>query len=64
MQPTLHKTVKPANWLEVVAEHVGGLKFGVVQIVVHDSRVVQIERTEKVRIDQPGTGSNDSKSIG
>jgi len=40
------------SWLKLVAEHVASLRFGVVQIVVHDSRVVQIERTEKVRLDQ------------
>ncbi len=40
------------GWLQVVQNQVGGLRFGVVQIVVHDSRVVQIERTEKVRLDQ------------
>ena len=37
-------------WLRIVAEHVGSLRFGVVQIVVHDNRVVQIEKTEKVRL--------------
>lgn len=40
------------SWLELIAEQVASLRFGVVQIVVHDSRVVQIERTEKVRLDQ------------
>jgi len=35
-----------------VEEQVASLQFGVVQIVVHDSRVVQIERTEKVRLDK------------
>jgi len=50
MQTSLHKPVEPANWLELVSEQVGKLRFGVVQIVVHDSRVVQIERTEKVRL--------------
>ena len=40
------------SWLELVAKQVASLRFGVVQIVVHDSRVVQIERTEKVRLDQ------------
>lgn len=39
-------------WRELVARHVASLRFGVVQIVVHDSRVVQIERTEKVRLDR------------
>ena len=40
-----------ADWLELVREKVEGLRFGVVQIVVHDSRVTQIERTEKTRLD-------------
>lgn len=38
-------------WLELVREKVLSLRFGVVQIVVHDSRVTQIERTEKTRLD-------------
>ncbi len=51
---SLNPTASP--WLKVVAAQVADLRFGVVQIVVHDSRVVQIERTEKTRIapeDQP-----------
>jgi hypothetical protein len=40
------------TWQELVQKQVDSLRFGVVQIVVHDSRVVQIERTEKVRLDQ------------
>ena len=43
----------PANWLEIVREQVGSLKFGVVEIVVHDSQVTQIERTERLRLDKP-----------
>jgi len=42
-----------ANWLRLVRDQVGTLRFGVVQIVVHENRVVQIERTEKVRLDKP-----------
>jgi len=30
-----------------------GIRFGSVEIIVHDSRVVQIERKEKLRIDRP-----------
>lgn len=41
------------SWLELVQKQVASLRFGIVQIVVHDSRVVQIERTEKVRLDHP-----------
>ena len=45
-------SVSNNDWLEMVRRHVNSLEFGVVQIVVHDSRVVQIERTEKVRLQQ------------
>lgn len=31
-----------AEWLELVRQKVSSLRFGVVQIVVHDSRVTQI----------------------
>ncbi len=39
-------------WLKLVQQQVGSLRFGVVQIVVHENRVVQIERTEKIRLDK------------
>jgi hypothetical protein len=38
------------DWLEVVQRQVGLLRYGVVQIVVHDSQVTQIEKTERVRL--------------
>lgn len=40
-------------WLQLVRKQVGPLKFGSVQITVHDSHVVQIERVEKLRFDKP-----------
>ena len=45
------KQAAPA-WLQVVQEQVGAIRFGVVQITIHESRVVQVERTEKVRLDR------------
>ena len=44
------RTRSSANWLELVRENVQSLRFGIVQIIVHDSRVTQIERTEKTRL--------------
>ncbi len=38
------------DWLTLVRTQVEGLKYGLVQLVVHDGRVTQIERTEKVRL--------------
>ena len=46
-------------WISVVAEKVNTMRFGVVQIVVHDSKVVQIERTERTRFEVPRNGTND-----
>ena len=39
--------------LERIARALKGLRFGSVEIVVQDSRVVQIERKEKFRLDRP-----------
>ena len=54
-KPSAIRDEAQSDWLALVAEQVGQLRFGVVQITVHDSRVVQIERTEKVRLDRPAT---------
>jgi len=39
------------QWLSIVREKVASLQYGVVQIVVHNSRVTQIERTERTRLE-------------
>ena len=38
------------NWLEVVRQLVESIRFGTVEIVIHDSRVVQIDHTERLRL--------------
>ena len=38
------------EWLELVKQQVKSLHYGVVQIVVHDSQVTQVEKTERVRL--------------
>ncbi|HYE31123.1 MAG TPA: YezD family protein [Methylomirabilota bacterium] len=40
------------DWIKIVKQSLSGLQFGVVQIVVHGGRIVQIEKTEKLRVDQ------------
>lgn len=47
------------QWQEIVGSLVDSLRFGIVQIVVHEGRVVQIEKTEKMRLDR-----SDSKASG
>lgn len=38
------------SWLEVVRTKVGAIRFGSVQITVHEGRVTQVEAIEKTRI--------------
>ena len=40
-----------------IADALRGLRFGVVEIQVHDSRVVRITRTEKILIEAPAERS-------
>lgn len=58
--PTKAEQTEP-SWLRIVESQVGSLRFGVVQIVVHDGHVVQIEKTEKLRIEQTERRSSAKK---
>lgn len=42
--------------VEKLREAVAGIRFGSVEIVIHDGRVVQIERRERVRLERQGSG--------
>jgi hypothetical protein len=44
-----------------ISQALRGIKYGSVEIVIHDSRIVQIERKEKVRFEkivEPHRGAN------
>ena len=45
-----------ARWLALVRHQVDKTEFGIVQIVIHDSRVVRIERTEKLLVPEEDAG--------
>lgn len=45
LNPELAKAWPP------IAEALAGLEYGAVEIVVHNGRIVQIERREKFRVD-------------
>jgi hypothetical protein len=51
--PARLKTEPLPDWLALVRKQVESLKFGTVQITVHDSRVMEVVRSEKVRLDRP-----------
>jgi hypothetical protein len=41
-----------------VQEALEGIRYGYVEIVVHDSKVVQIERHERIRLNPPAQFNN------
>ena len=61
MQRTKNKDVQ---WLTLVRQQVESLRYGVVQIVVHDARVTRIERTEKLRLEPEGRTASSTEISG
>lgn len=51
--PTARDDPRVALALDKVRDALAGLRFGTVTIVVQDGVVVQVERTEKVRLPRP-----------
>lgn len=44
-------------WTHRIVQSINGLEYGTVQIVVHDGRIVQIERTERKRFEADTSAS-------
>ena len=60
--------IKPAgqnlnngDWLDIVRQQVASLRYGVVEIIVHDSQVTQIEKTERLRLEKPAADARPHK---
>jgi len=45
-----HKTSSHPQWLDIVQDRVGSVRFGTVQIVIHEGRVTQVDSTERTRL--------------
>ena len=44
----------PAGLLRELCEALQAIRYGAIELVIHDGRVVQLERREKVRFDPDG----------
>jgi len=44
------QTTAEPLWLDLVREKVEGLRYGVIELIVHDGEVTQIDTTEKTRV--------------
>ncbi len=47
-QQTAEIEVDP--WIDIVKQKVSAVRFGSIQIIVHEGRVTQVESTEKTRL--------------
>jgi hypothetical protein len=54
MTQPLSTDTLPDETLRRVIDALRGLRYGAVEITVHDGRVVQIERSEKLRLSSSG----------
>lgn len=50
------------QWIERIVRSLEGLEYGSVQIVVHDSQIMQIERVEKQRFPIEKSGTSKGRS--
>ena len=46
-------SIQSDDWFDVVNKQVEALRFGSVEITIHEGRVVQVETSTKVRFDKP-----------
>jgi hypothetical protein len=42
--------IEVESWIDIVKHKVTAMRFGSVQIIVHEGRVTQVENTEKTRL--------------
>lgn len=51
-------------WVEIIRRKVGAMRFGSVQLTIHDGRVTQVESTEKTRLPAEQDEARDSRNDG
>lgn len=48
-------------WMEIVRRKVEGIRFGSVQITVHEGRVTQVDALERTRLTSDYNGQSDPR---
>jgi hypothetical protein len=52
-----------SGWVDRILENIEGLQYGHIQIIIHDGKIVQIDRLERQRFDQPESAASTTKAI-
>jgi hypothetical protein len=50
-------------WVEIVRQKLASMRFGSIQLVVHEGRVTQVESLERTRIPAEGTPATSKGSL-
>jgi hypothetical protein len=53
---TTTDAAKAEDWAELIRKRINGLRFGSLEITVHESRIVQIELSERSRVGRDVVG--------
>lgn len=49
--PPIHPQIESTEpWIDIVRQKLASMRFGSIQLVVHEGRVTQVESLEKTRI--------------
>ena len=51
--PAVRLEKDPAVPWEEIQQAISGVRFGTVQLIIQDGRVIQIDKTEKIRLNLP-----------
>ncbi|BFT71693.1 MULTISPECIES: YezD family protein [Paenibacillus] len=50
-------------WVDRIKQMLNGLEYGSVQIVVHDGKIAQIDKTERKRFDTPSQAQSQLQAV-
>ena len=64
LQLRLHGGPMRPREVETIEEALKGLRFGTVQLTVHDGKLVRIERLEKIRLPTEPIGGTEKQPLG
>ena len=57
----MHTLEHKTEWIEAVSDRIKTLRFGKIELVIHQGKVTQIETTEKVRFEPLAPQPTDSQ---
>lgn len=50
------------QWVGLLEQKIASIRFGSIQIIVHEGRITQIESTEKIRLSHESPGARRSSA--